>query len=433
MNNVTTERLDKVKVAITIEVDQDRFDAAVMDAYKSMAPRINVDGFRKGHAPKAIIEKQYGPEVFYEEAVNSLIPRVYIDVVKELEDIQPIAKPDMEIVQLEHGKPFIFKAIVDTKQDIELGEYKGLQIEAISDEVTDEDLDQYLESLRSKHAVIEDVTDPEATVQNGDSVLMDFCGKLNGEIFPGGTAAGYTLGIGSHTFIPGFEEQMVGMKVGEERNLDVTFPEDYGEPTLAGQPVVFEVKVNGIKRQTLAPLDDEFAKDVSEFDTLEELKADAKAKLAESKKDAVKMQYKGAVTEMVTKDADVLPPESMVEAEADNYLTDLAFQMRQQGIPLEKYLELTNGSMDDVKAECRTRAEAFVKQRLVLEAIAEKEGIDVTEEEVDAEFGKLAEMYGQPVEQVKQVFTMQGQAAAVRRNVLLEKVTDFLLENAQIG
>ena len=433
MNNVTTERLDKVKVAITIEVDQGRFDAAVMDAYKSMAPRINVDGFRKGHAPKAIIEKQYGPEVFYEEAVNSLIPRVYIDVVKELEDIQPIAKPDMEIVQLEHGKPFIFKAIVDTKQDIELGEYKGLQIEAISDEVTDEDLDQYLESLRSKHAVIEDVTDPEATVQNGDSVLMDFCGKLNGEIFPGGTAAGYTLGIGSHTFIPGFEEQMVGMKVGEERNLDVTFPEDYGEPTLAGQPVVFEVKVNGIKRQTLAPLDDEFAKDVSEFDTLEELKADAKAKLAESKKDAVKMQYKGAVTEMVTKDADVLPPESMVEAEADNYLNDLAFQMRQQGIPLEKYLELTNGSMDDVKAECRTRAEAFVKQRLVLEAIAEKEGIDVTEEEVDAEFGKLAEMYGQPVEQVKQVFTMQGQAAAVRRNVLLEKVTDFLLENAQIG
>lgn len=433
MNNVTTERLDKVKVAITIEVDQDRFDAAVMDAYKSMAPRINVDGFRKGHAPKAIIEKQYGPEVFYEEAVNSLIPKVYIDVVKELEDIQPIAKPDMEIVQLEHGKPFIFKAIVDTKQDIELGEYKGLQIEAISDEVTDEDLDQYLESLRSKHAVIEDVTDPEATVQNGDSVLMDFCGKLNGEIFPGGTAAGYTLGIGSHTFIPGFEEQMVGMKVGEERNLDVTFPEDYGEPTLAGQPVVFEVKVNGIKRQTLAPLDDEFAKDVSEFDTLEELKADAKAKLAESKKDAVKMQYKGAVTEMVTKDADVLPPESMVEAEADNYLNDLAFQMRQQGIPLEKYLELTNGSMDDVKAECRTRAEAFVKQRLVLEAIAEKEGIDVTEEEVDAEFGKLAEMYGQPVEQVKQVFTMQGQAAAVRRNVLLEKVTDFLLENAQIG
>lgn len=433
MNNVSTERLDKVKVAITIEVDQEKFDAAVMEAYKSMGPRINVDGFRKGHAPKAIIEKQYGPEVFYEEAVNSLIPRVYIDVIKELEEIQPIAKPDMEIVQLEHGKPFIFKAIVDTKQEIELAEYKGLQVEKIDGEVTDEDLEQYLESLRSKHAVIEDVTDPEATVENGDSVLMDFCGKLNGEIFPGGTAAGYTLGIGSHSFIPGFEEQMIGMKVGEERNLDITFPEDYGEPTLAGKPVVFEVKVNGIKRQTLAPLDDEFAKDVSEFDTLDELKADAREKLAESKEEAVKMQYKGAVTELVTKDADVLPPESMVEAEAENYLNDLAFQMRQQGIPLEKYLELTNGSMDDVKAECRTRAEAFVKQRLVLEAIAEKEGIDVTEEEVDAEFGKLAEMYGQPVDQVKQVFTMQGQAAAVRRNVLLEKVTDFLLENAQIG
>lgn len=433
MNNVSTERLDKVKVAITIEVDQDKFDAAVMDAYKSMSPRINVDGFRKGHAPKAIIEKQYGPEVFYEEAVNMLIPRVYIDVVKELEDIQPIAKPNMEIVQLEHGKPFIFKAIVDTKQEITLGEYKGLAVEKIDEAVTDEDLNQYLETMRSKHATIEEVTDPEATVQIGDSVLMDFCGKLNGEIFPGGTAAGYTLGIGSHTFIPGFEEQMVGMKIGEEKNLDVTFPEDYGEASLAGKAVVFEVKVNGIKRQTLAPLDDEFAKDVSEFDTLEELKADVREKLAESKKEAVKMQYKAAVTELVTKDTDVLPPESMVEAEADNYLNDIAFQMRQQGIPLEKYLELTNGSMDDVKAECHTRAEEFVKQRLVLEAIAEKENIDVTEEEVDQEFAKLAEMYQQPVEQVKQIFTMQGQAAAIKRNVLLEKVTDFLLENAQIG
>lgn len=433
MNNVSTERLDKVRVAITIEVDQEKFDAAVKEAYKSMAPRISIDGFRKGKAPKAIIEKTYGPEVFYEEAVNTLIPRVYIEVVKEMEDLNPIAKPDMEIVQLEHGKPFIFKATVDTKQEIELGEYKGLKVEKIEEEVTEDELQQYLDSLRSKHAVIEDVTDPEATVQNGDSVLMDFCGKLNGEIFPGGTAAGYTLGIGSHSFIPGFEEQMVGMKIGEERNLDVTFPEEYQEPTLAGKAVVFEVKVNGIKRQTLAPMDDEFAKDVSEFDTLEELKADAMTMLAEQKKQAITMEYKSDVTNQVTNATDVLAPQSMVEAEADNYLNDIAYRMRQQGIELEKYLELTNGSLDDVKEECRVKAELFVKQRLVLEAIAEKEGIEVTEEELDAEFEKMAAMYGQPAEQVKQVFNMQGQTAAIKRNLLLEKVSDFLLENAQIG
>lgn len=248
--NVTTERLDKVKVAVTIEVDQDRFDAAVMDAYKSMAPKINVDGFRKGHAPKAVIEKVYGAEIFYEEAVNMLIPRVYIDVMKEhQEEVQPIAKPDFEIVQLEKGKPFIFKATVDTKQEIALGEYKGLEIEKIEEAVTEEDMNQYLDDMRSKHAQIEEVTDPEATVANGDMVTLDFCGKKDGVAFPGGTAEGYALGIGSHSFIPGFEEQMIGMKIGEERNLELTFPENYQEPTLAGQPVIFEVKVHEIKRK----------------------------------------------------------------------------------------------------------------------------------------------------------------------------------------
>lgn len=431
--NVTTEKLDKVRAAITIEVDQDRFDQAVQEAYKSMAPRINVDGFRKGHAPKAVIERVYGAEIFYEEAVNSLIPRVYIDAVKELEDLQPIAKPDFEIVQLEKGKPFIFKAVVDTKQDIELAQYKGLEIEKIDEAVTEDEMNQYLDGIRGKHAQIEEVKDENATVENGDMVLMDFCGKKDGVAFPGGTASGYTLAIGSHSFIPGFEEQMIGMKIGEERNLDLTFPEEYQEPTLAGQPVVFEVKVHEIKRKVLAPLDDEFAKDVSEFETLEEYKQDVEKMLSERKKEAVKMQYKALVTEKVSENTEVLPPESMVTAEADNYLNDLAFQMRQQGIELEKYLELTGGSMDDVKADCRNRAEVFVKQRLVLEAIAEAENIEVSDEEVDAEFAKLADMYKQPVEQVKQVFTMQGQYPAVKRNVLLEKVTDFLLENAKIG
>lgn len=430
---VTTERLDKVKVAITIEVDQEKFDASVAEAYKAMAPKINIDGFRKGKAPKKVIEKNYGEEVFYEEAVERLIPKAYVEAVKDLEGIQPISRPDMEIVQLEKGKPFIFKATVETKQEVELGDYMGLEVEKIDETVTEKELEQYLDNVRGKHAEIAEVTDPEAQVENGDTVNLDFCGKKDGIAFPGGTAEGHDLGIGSGTFIPGFEEQMIGMKIGEERDLDITFPEDYQAADLAGAAVVFEVRVNGIKRKALAPLDDEFAKDVSEFDTLEAYKEDAMTMLAQRKAEAIKMQYKAAVTEKVTLATEVVAPDSMVEAEAENYLNDIAYNMRQQGIELEQYLQLTNGSMDDVKADCHNRAEGFVKQRIVLEAIGEKEAIDVTEEEIDAEFEKLAEMYGQPLEQVKQVFTMQGQYAAVKRNVLLEKVTDFLLENAKIG
>lgn len=430
---VSTERLDKVKVAITIEVDQDKFDKGIEGAYQSMKSRINIDGFRKGKAPKKIIEQTYGEEVFYEEAVERLIPESYVEAVKELEDIQPIAKPEMEIIQLEKGKPFIFKAIVDTKQEVELGEYKGIVLEKIDEEVSEKELEQYFDNIRGNHAQVELIADGDATVENGDIVNLDFCGKKEGVAFPGGTAEKYDLTIGSGSFIPGFEEQMIGMKIGEEKGLDITFPENYQAPELAGQPVVFEVKVNEIKRKVLAPLDDEFAKDVSEFETLEEYKADAKKMLTDKKAEAIKMEYKAAVTEKITEATDVIAPESLVEAEAENYLNDIAYNMRQQGITLEQYLEVTQGSMDEVKEECNAKAVSFVKQQVVLEAIAEKENIEATEEDIDAEFEKLAATYGQPVEQVKQVFMMRGQLAAIQRNILLEKVTDFLLDNAKIG
>ena len=431
---VTKEQLDKVRVALTIEVSDDKFEEAVEKAYIENIGKIRVDGFRKGHAPRKIVEKVYGKEVFFPDAVEFAIPQAYYEAVMELKDeMTIIAPPEYEVVQLEAGKPFIFKATVDTKQDIALGEYKGIALEKIEEEVTDEELNKYLDEVRAKHAEMDVVTDPEAVVENGDRVLMDFCGKKDGVAFEGGTAENYTLDIGSNSFIPGFEIQMLGMKVGEERALNLNFPENYHEASLAGQPVVFEVKVHEIKRKTLAPLDDEFAKDVSEFDTLDEYKASVLADLSKQKKEAVENQYKAQIANKVTEDSDVIAPESLVKKETENFMNELRYNFSRQGFTLEQYLELTGGKLEDVEKDARTRAESFVKQRLVMEAIAEKEGIEVADDELDKEYERLAEIYKQPVDTVKQMFTMQGQTQAIKTNVLLDKTMDMLLENAQIG
>ncbi len=430
---VTKEQLDKVKVALTIEVDDDKFEEAVQKAYKENVGKIRVDGFRKGHAPRKIIEKVYGKEVFYPDAVEFAVPQAYYEALVQTPEVKVIGAPEYDIVQLEAGKPFIFKATVDTKQEIALGEYKGIALEKIDEEVTEEELNAYLDDIRSKHAELDVVTDPEATVEKGDRVLMDFCGKKDGVAFEGGTAENYTLDIGSGSFIPGFEDQMVGMKVGEERNLDLTFPENYHEPSLAGAPVVFEVKVHEIKRRTLAPLDDEFAKDVSEFDTLEAYKANLMEELGKQKKESITNQYKAQIANKVTEDSDVVAPESMVKKETENFMNEIRYNFSRQGFSLEQYLELTGGKLEDVENDAKTRAEGFVKQRIVMEAIAEKEGIEVADEEMDKEFERLAEIYKQPVDNIKQMFMMQGQTQAIRTNVLLDKTMDMLLENAQIG
>ena len=430
---VTKEQLDKVKVALTIEVDDDKFEEAVQKAYKQNVGKIRVDGFRKGHAPRKIIEKVYGKEVFYPDAVEFAVPQAYYEALVQTPEVKVIAPPEYDIVQLEAGKPFIFKATVDTKQEVALGEYKGITLEKIDEEVTEEELNAYLEDVRSKHAELDVVTDPEAAVEKGDRVLMDFCGKKDGVAFEGGTAENYTLEIGSGSFIPGFEDQMIGMKVGEERNLDLTFPENYHEASLAGAPVVFEVKVHEIKRKTLAPLDDEFAKDVSEFDTLEAYKANLKEELGKQKKENITNQYKAQIANKVTEDSDVVAPESLVKQETENFMNEIRYNFSRQGFSLEQYLELTGGKLEDVENDAKTRAEGFVKQRVVMEAIAEKEGIEVSDEEMDKEYERLAEVYQQPVDSIKQIFLMQGQAQAIKTNVLLDKTMDMLLENAQIG
>ena len=434
---VSVEKLDKVKAELTITVPAEVFGEAMKKAYKEMAPKIKVPGFRPGKVPMNVVEKMYGPEVFYEEAANILIMPQYVDAVREAVEadafFQPIARPDFDIVQIEKGKDFIFKAVVDTKQKVELGEYKGIEVQEIEGEVSDKEIDQYIDSIRDKQAEVQTLTDKESVLEKGDTANIDFVDKKDGEPFAGGSAEGYDLVIGSGSFIPGFEEQMEGMKVEEVRNVELNFPEDYYVSDLAGQPVVFEVTLHSIKRKILPELNDEFVKDVSNFETVDAYKEDIKKMLTEEKAAEIKNRYKADVAVKVTEQTDVVAPESQIKAEAENFMNDIRFQMNQQGINLEDYVKLTNGNMEDIEKECNARAESFVKQQIVFEAIAEAEGLEVSDEELEAEYNKMADMYKQPVETIKEVFSMRGQVGLIKRNLLLEKVSDFLLENAKIG
>lgn len=434
---VSIEKLDKVKAELTITVSAEKFDEALKRAYKDMAPKMKVPGFRPGKVPMNVVEKMYGSEVFYEDAANYTVMPNYIDALKEVMDMdssfQAISRPDFEIVQIEKGKEFIFKAVVDTKQQVELGEYKGIAIEDIDSEVTEKEIDQYVDMIRSKQAEVKTITDKRNVLKKGDTANIDFVGKKDGVPFAGGSAEGYDLEIGSNSFIPGFEEQMEGMKVEEVRNIELSFPEDYYVSDLAGQPVVFEVTLHAIKRKQLPELNDEFVKDVSNFETVAEYKEDIKNMLSTEKATEIKSRHKAAIAQKAVETSDVVAPESMVKEETENFLNDIRFQMNQQGIKLEDYLKMTNGKLEDVENECKLRAESLVKQTVVFEAIAEKEGIEVTDGDLEAEYAKMADMYKQPVETIKEVFTMRGQTAAIKRNLLLEKVSDFLLENAKIG
>ena len=434
---VSIEKLDKVKAELTITVPAEVFGEAMKKAYKEMAPKIKVPGFRPGKVPMNVVEKMYGPEVFYEETANTLIMPQYVAAVGEAVEadpfFQPIARPEFDIVQIEKGKDFIFKAVVDTKQKVELGEYKGIEVQEIDGEVTDKEIDQYLDDIRSKHAEVKTITDKRSVLKEGDTANIDFVGKKDGVPFAGGSAEGYDLEIGSGAFIPGFEEQMEGMKVEDVRNVELNFPDDYYVSDLAGQPVVFEVTLHAIKRKIMPELNDEFVKDVSNFETVAEYKEDVKNMLSAEKTAEIKNRHKAAVAQKVTEQTDVVAPESMVKEEAENFMNDIRFQMSQQGIKLEDYLKLTNGNLEDVENECKARAEGLVKQTIVFEAIAEKEELTVTDEDLEAEYAKMAEMYNQPVESIKEVFAMRGQVGMIKRNLLLEKVSDFLLENAKIG
>lgn len=430
---VNTERIDKKQVEITVEVDEQKFEEGLQYAYKKVVKQINVPGFRKGKVPRKIVEQKFGVEVFFEDAVDYIMPQAYIKALDTLEEgIEPVGKPEVDIVQLEANKPFIFKAKVEIKPDVELGEYKNLELEKLDTAVNEEDVAKEMENLRQRHAQLE-VMPADTPVENGDQAVIDFVGKKDGIPFEGGTAEDYSLEIGSGSFIPGFEEQLVGLKLGEEKTINIVFPEEYHSEELKGQPATFDVKIKELKRKNLLELDDEFAKDVSEFETLQELKQDVENRLKNRQEETANAQLKQSAVEKAALNAQVDVPQAMIDTQIDNILQDFDFRLRMQGMSLEKYLQFTNETIESIREKYQEDAKKSVKEQLVLEAIAKKEGLSVEDTDLDEEFKRLAELYKKEPEEIREQLENQGQIEAVKHSIIIDKAIQFLIDNAQIS
>lgn len=421
------EKKENNKVFFNFELEADAFEKALQDAYMKNRGRFNIPGFRKGKAPRKIIELNYGEEIFYEDAINILLPEAYENAVKELE-LEPVDTPDIDIDEIIKGEPILVKAEVDVKPEVKLGDYKAMELEKVEYEVTDEMIEHELHHVQEDNARIISV---DREVKEGDIVTIDFAGFVDEEQFPGGTAEGHELEIGSKTFIPGFEEQLIGKNKGEEVEVKVTFPEEYHEESLAGKEALFKVVIHEIREKELPELDDEFAKDVSEFDTIEEYKQDIKNRLEEELKSQEKFEKENKVIEKVMEISEVDIPNGMIETQIDDELGQFDFRLRQQGLELEKYLELTGTNIDMMREQFREVAEKRVRADLVLEAIAKVESIEVTGEDIDKELTKMAEQYkAEDVEEFKENMK-KGSLEFLKAGIINSKVVDLLIENAK--
>ncbi len=423
------EKIDSYRVELEVQVENEKFEEGVNKAYKKLVKKVNVPGFRKGKAPKNVILNYIGKEALYNEAVEFIVPDAYYEAVEET-NIEPVDQPELDIVQLEEDKPFIFKAKVIVKPEAELGEYKGLEIEHKDTEIKEEDIDKYIQNLQEKHARIVTVDDRPA--QKEDTVVIDFEGFMDGEPFQGGKAEDHSLEIGSQTFIPGFEEQVEGMNIDEEKEIEVTFPDEYHQKSIAGKEAVFKVKLKEIKKKELLDIDDEFAKDVSEFETLQELKEDVEKKLKERAEQDSKNILKNSVVKKVSENVNVDIPEVMIQKRIDGFIQEMEQGMKNQGLTVEKYLQITNGSMEDLRKGYHERAEESVKADLVLEAVAKKEGIAISDEELDKELEKMASLYNQEKDKIKDMLQMQGNLDSFKESIKVEKALDFLVEQSEI-
>jgi trigger factor len=373
----------------------------------------------------------YGTEILYEEALQHAVPRAYFQALDQIKDeYTAISDPEYEIVQLEKGKPFIFKAKFDLKPEVKLGEYKGLELEKPSAEIGPADVDNELERMRQRYAKLVVVEGP---AEKGDVLTIDFVGKVDGQPFEGGKGENYPLELGSNTFIPGFEDQLIGVKAGETVDVNVTFPEEYHVTELAGKDAVFTVTVKENKRKELSPLDDEFAKDVSEFSTLQELRADIENKLKEAAQKKAESELRVAAVKKATENAEIEIPQSMIENRVNTMVENFAYRLQQQGISFDYYMQATNTNIDDIKNNYRTEAEASLRSDLVLEAIAKAESITVSEEELDEEIKKMAERYKQEPAKFREVMEKQGQISSLKFGIMLDKAVDFIIEQAKIS
>ena len=420
------------KVSFKLTVDNDKFESAVVKAYNKNKGKYNIPGFRKGKAPRKVIETHYGKGVFYSDAIDIVFPEVYPAAIDELK-IDPIEVPSIDVEEISKDNGLVLLVDVEVKPEFQLGDYKGVEVEKVEDTLNEDVVNAKLEEMREKNSRLVSV---EREIANGDTANIDFEG-FDGEVaFEGGKGENYDLVIGSGSFIPGFEDQLVGKKAGEEVEVNVTFPEEYHAENLAGKPVVFKVKVNDVKVKELPELNDEFAADTTEFNTLEELRADVRAKAEADAKEAAKNELRNRVIEKVVANTEVEVPEAMIKHEIENQMMELNYQLQYQGFGMEQFLQMTGKTMEEFKAEfaASRREEALrnVKTSLVIEAIAKAENVEVSEEEVNSEVQKMADAYKMTVEQVKEALRpndlkdMEGQ-------LKIRKTIDLLVENAKIA
>ncbi|CAA7599455.1 FKBP-type peptidyl-prolyl cis-trans isomerase domain protein [Acididesulfobacillus acetoxydans] len=424
--SVKVEKLEKNVVVLEVTVEGAKFAQEVNRVAKTFANRVNIPGFRKGKAPRALVEKHVGKETLYNEALDHLLGPTYAEAVKE-SGITPVDRPEVDVVQVEDGKELIYKAKVTVTPEVELGAYKGLQVEKEAAVVDESAVEAELKRRQDQYAKV--ITLEGGKAEEGDTVNIDYEGFIGGVPFEGGKAEGHDLVLGSDSFVPGFEKQLVGAETGQEIEVNVHFPEEYRSKELAGKEALFKVKVNNIKRKQVSPLDDEFAKDVSEFGSLDELKADIRRKLLEGEERRVETAYRNAIVAKAVENASVEIPDVMIQAQVDHMVEDLAHNLEYQGINLEQYYQYSGSNEQEMRERFRPQAAENVKSELTLEAIGKAEGISISDDELNEKLVQLAEQYHQPADALRANLEANGGLEGFKANLTMDKVVEFLVEN----
>lgn len=424
--SLQVEKLEKNMAKLTIEVSAEELEKALQKAYLKNKNKISVPGFRKGKVPRQMIEKMYGPEIFYDDAANALLPDAYAAAADECE-LKLVSRPSIEVIQIEKGQPFIFTAEVAVKPEVTLGQYKGIEVEKIDTTATEEEITAEVDKERENNS--RTITVEDRAVQDGDMTVIDFEGFVDGTAFDGGKGTDYPLTIGSGAFIPGFEEQLVGAEIGKEMEVNVTFPEEYHAKDLAGKAAVFKCTVKEIKVKELPEADDEFAKDVSEFDTLEEYRADLKKKVEERKTADAKAKKEDAVIEKIIEGAQMEIPEAMIETQAEYLVDDFAQRMQMQGMSLEQYMQYTGSTIETMTNQMKPQAKKRIESRLVLEAVAAAENIEIDEEAIEAEMSRMAEAYKMELDKVKELIS-EEEKDNMRADLSIQKAIELVVDAA---
>ena len=417
---------EKNMVKLVIEATAEEFEAGLNNAYNKSKSKINVPGFRKGKAPRKIIEQLYGQEVFFEDAANAIIPDAYAKACIESE-LDIVSQPKISVTQLEKGKPFVFEAEVAVRPEVELGNYKGVEVSKVDTEATDADVEEEIKKVAEQNS--RTITVEDRAVKDGDMTVIDFEGFVDGVAFEGGKGENYPLTIGSHSFIDNFEDQIIGMNIGDEKEINVTFPEDYHAEELKGKPATFKVSVKEIKEKQLPDIDDDFAQDVSDFDTLDEYKADLKNKIAERKEAEAKRQKETEAIEKIVADSKMDIPQAMIDTQVTRMAEDFAQRLQQQGLSLEMYFKYTGLTAEKILDDMKPEAVKRIQNSLVLEAVAKAENIQVSDDEFNAELSKMAEMYKMEVDKIKE-FMGESEEKQMRDDIAIQKAVDLIVSSA---